>query len=379
MSWSVVNNSEISSTSSPPNITNSEELLRTLNDKLALRYLPVIIYMFLLIFTGLFGNVLVIIVYVRKKTKSSLNYFIINLAVLDLLTVVIGMPTEIADLRYSIMFYAPAACKALRTVESLSTMGSIVTLMAVAIDRYNRICKYGKQMTTEKAKRICIIAIVIGIVTCWPAAIVFGKKTKDVGIPGVYGVDCSTDDTMKGTKYPLVYYGLLFLYFVVCVVFFTVIYTKIVLFIRKQKKKGNISENSYRKKTKEPKSLSEETSFSDIEKDQNKGKERQRHKIQSDFGHQKLEETKSTRKIHASKTTLMLGIVTVVFVLSFLPFLTVMVIRNIVKNFEDELSESAEIVYKFCLKSYFINNSVNPIIYSFMNVQFRGDVKKLFS
>ncbi|XP_063433012.1 dopamine D2-like receptor [Mytilus trossulus] len=200
MSWSQVNSSEISSTNSTINITNSEELLRTLNDKLALRYLPVIIYMFLLIFTGLFGNILVIIVYVRKRINSSLHYFIINLAVLDLLTVVIGMPTEIADLRYSIMFYAPAACKALRTVESLSTMGSIVTLMAVAIDRYNRICKYGKQMTTEKAKRICIIAIVIGIVTCWPAGIVFGKKTKDVGIPGISGVDCSTDDSMKENK-----------------------------------------------------------------------------------------------------------------------------------------------------------------------------------
>ncbi|CAG2220137.1 HCRTR2 [Mytilus edulis] len=347
MAWSQVNSSEISSTNSTTNITNSEELLRTLNDKLALRYLPVIIYMFLLIFTGLFGNVLVIIVYVRKKMKSSLHYFIINLAVLDLLTVVIGMPTEIADLRYSVMFYAPAACKALRTVESLSTMGSIVTLMAVAIDRYNRICKYGKQMTTEKAKRICIVAIVIGSVTCWPAAIVFGKKTKDVGIPGISGVDCSTDDSMKGTK--------------------------------KQKKKGNISANLYRKKTKEPTSLSVETSFSDIEKDQTNGKNKQKHKHPADCVHQKLEEKNTTHKIQASKTTLMLGIVTVVFVLSFLPFLTVMVIRNIVKNFEDMLSESAEVFYKFCLKSYFINNSVNPIIYSFMNIQFRRDVRKLFS
>ncbi|XP_071170984.1 orexin receptor type 2-like [Mytilus edulis] len=379
MAWSQVNSSEISSTNSTTNITNSEELLRTLNDKLALRYLPVIIYMFVLIFTGLFGNVLVIIVYVRKKMKSSLHYFIINLAVLDLLTVVIGMPTEIADLRYSVMFYAPAACKALRTVESLSTMGSIVTLMAVALDRYNRICKYGKQMTTEKAKRICIVAIVIGSVTCWPAAIVFGKKTKDVGIPGISGVDCSTDDSMKGTKYPLVYYGLLFLYFVVCVVFFTIIYTKIVLFIRKQKKKGNISANLYRKKTKESTSLSVETSFSDIEKDPTNGKNKQKHKHPVDCVHQKLEKKNSTHKIQASKTTFMLGIVTVVFVLSFLPFLTVMVIRNIVKNFEDMLSESAEVFYKFCLKSYFINNSVNPIIYSFMNIQFRRDVRKLFS
>ncbi|CAG2220136.1 unnamed protein product [Mytilus edulis] len=236
-----MNNSEISSTNSPANITNSKELLRTLNDKLALRYLPVIIYMFVLIFTGLFGNVLVIIVYVRKKTKSSLDFFIINLAALDLLTVVIGMPTEIADLRYPIMFNAPIACKALRTVESLSINSSIVTLMVVAIDRHNRICRYGKQMTIQNTKRICIIAIAVGIVTCLTGSHCSGMKTKDVGIPGMFGVDCSTDDSMKGTIYPLLYYGLLFLYFVVCVVFFPVIYTKIILFIRNQRKKGNIS------------------------------------------------------------------------------------------------------------------------------------------
>ncbi|XP_052090684.1 dopamine D2-like receptor [Mytilus californianus] len=378
MSWSQVNNTEMMSTNYPTNITNSEELLRTLNDQLALRYLPVIIYMILLIFTGLFGNVLVIIVYVRKKTKSSLDYFIINLAALDLLTVVIGMPTEIVDLRYPIMFNAPVACKALRTVESMSVNSSIITLMALAVDRYNRICKYGKQMTIEKAKRICVIAIVIGIVTCWPAAIVLGMKTKDVGIPGVYGVDCSTDDSMKGTKYPLVHYGLLFLYFVVCVVFFTVIYTKIILFIRRQKKKGNISENPYLKKTNELKSSTAKNSFTDIENDQNHGKEIQKHKTQTDCVHQKLEENKSPHKIRA-KTTLMLGIVTIVFVLSFLPFLTVMLIRYIIKHFENNLSEPADVFYKFCSKSYFINNSVNPTIYSFMNVQFRRDVKQIFS
>jgi hypothetical protein len=57
--------------------------------------------------------------------------------------------------------------------------------MAIAIDRYNRICKYGKQMTTKRARRICYIAVLIGVITCWPAAIVFGKKTVHVDIPDI--------------------------------------------------------------------------------------------------------------------------------------------------------------------------------------------------
>lgn len=365
------------------NVSDPDKLLRKLNDELALRYLPVIIYMLLLIFTGCFGNILVIIVYARKKPKSSTHYFIINLAALDLLTVLIGMPTEIADLRFPYMFYATAACKILRTVESLSTMGSIITLMAVAIDRYNRVCKYGKQMTTKRARRICYIAVLIGVITCWPAAIVFGKKTVDVDIPGANAVDCSTDDSMKGTIYPLLYYGSLFLYFVVCVVFFTVVYARLIFYIKNKKKKGRLSKKGVSYSDKKFASTSvtdtDESSLSTIGKEQTKEtttvpSERKK----SDIAPQKYGVNATVKyQIRTSKTTVMLGIVTVVFVLSFLPFLTVMVVRNIVKNFEQLLSPTAEIFYKFCLKSYFINNAVNPVIYSFLNIQFRQDVKKL--
>lgn len=360
------------------NVSDTDELLRKLNDELALRYLPVIIYMLLLIFTGFFGNILVIIVYARKKPKSSTHYFIINLAALDLLTVLIGMPTEIADLRFPYMFYAIAACKTLRTVESLSTMGSIITLMAVAIDRYNRVCKYGKQMTTKRARRVCYIAVLIGVLTCWPAAIVFGKKTVHVDIPGANAVDCSTDDSMKGTKYPLVYYGSLFLYFVICVVFFTVVYARLIFYIRNKKKKGHLSKRgksySERKLISTSATDTDESNISIIGKDQTK----ETSNVPAEIAPQKSGINPTVKyQIRTSKTTVMLGIVTVVFVLSFLPFLAVMVVRNIVKNFEQLLSPTAEIFYKFCLKSYFINNAVNQIIYSFLNIQFRQDVKRL--
>lgn len=104
-----------------------DTLLRELNDRTALRFLPVIIYMSLLMLVGIFGNLMVLIVYLRKRLKCSSDYFILNLAFLDLLTCLIGVPVEIADLRDPYMFYAPAACKLLRTVESFSNMGSTLT------------------------------------------------------------------------------------------------------------------------------------------------------------------------------------------------------------------------------------------------------------
>lgn len=354
-----------------------DTLLRELNDRTALRFLPVIIYMSLLMLVGIFGNLMVLIVYLRKRLKCSSDYFILNLAFLDLLTCLIGVPVEIVDLRDPYMFYAPAACKLLRTVESFSNMGSTLTLMAIAMDRYKRICKLGERFSNQKAKRLCIGAILIGALTCWPAGVVFGKKTVDVGIPGANTADCSTADEMRNTIYPLLYYGLVMLYFIICVIFVLFVYVRISIFIRRGK--------SNQKKTTKPtaqhapslnlhSSNDGHTALSSAsgEEDVNNRQVIEKKAVDISQGGRLVNTIKVTR------TTTIFVAVTAAFILSYLPFLVVMVTRNIKKNFEDILSPSAEVFYKFCLKSYFINNAINPVIYSFLNRNFRADVINIF-
>lgn len=354
-----------------------DTLLRELNDRTALRFLPVIIYMSLLMLVGIFGNLMVLNVYHRKRLKCSSDYFILNLAFLDLLTCLIGVPVEIADLRDPYMFYAPAACKLLRTVESFSNMGSTLTLMAIAMDRYKRICKLGERFSNQKAKRLCIGAILIGALTCWPAGVVFGKKTVDVGIPGANTADCSTADEMRNTIYPLLYYGLVMLYFIICVIFVLFVYVRISIFIRRGK--------SNQKKTTKPtaqhapslnlhSSNDGHTALSSVsgEEDVNNRQVIEKKAVDISQGGRLVNTIKVTR------TTTIFVAVTAAFILSYLPFLVVMVTRNIKKNFEDILSPSAEVFYKFCLKSYFINNAINPVIYSFLNRNFRADVINIF-
>lgn len=354
-----------------------DKLLRELNDRNALRFLPVIIYMSLLMLVGIFGNLMVLIVYLRKRLKCSSDFFILNLAFLDLLTCLIGVPVEIVDLRDPYMFYAPAACKLLRTVESFSNMGSTLTLMAIAMDRYKRICKLGERFSNQKAKRLCIGAILIGALTCWPAGVVFGKKTVDVGIPGANTADCSTADEMRNTIYPLLYYGLVMLYFIICVIFVLFVYVRISIFIRRGK--------SNQKKTTKPtaqhapslnlhSSNDGHTALSSVsgEEDVNNRQVIEKKAVDISQGGRLVNTIKVTR------TTTIFVAVTAAFILSYLPFLVVMVTRNIKKNFEDILSPSAEVFYKFCLKSYFINNAINPVIYSFLNRNFRADVINIF-
>lgn len=378
------------------------------NDEKAQLYIPVIVYMIVLTVVGTFGNILVCCVYCCKPTKSSSHFFIMALAVLDLLTCIIGMPTEITDLRYPYMFYASAACKLLRFVESVTTIGSSMILISVAVDRYLRICKLGKMISVKVSKRICVVALFVGVALSWPACFIFGRSTAELE-PGVWGVDCSTDDSMRGTLFPTVYYGFLGLLFVCCLIFFSIIYIQIGLQIWRQKRakigqKSNrdseISAKSGRTFSNSSTRDSQETDVPEEVKGQTPD-DNGSDPISTDMSSEQMNDSytkkkcikdrkfssissgsiKSSvskkRKIKVTRTTVVLFAVTVAYVVSYLPFLILMVIRSVKKDFEDNLTPTQELVFKFFVKSYFINNAINPLIYSFLNINFRKDAQKM--
>lgn len=364
------------------NTSDPEEELIRLNDKKALFYLPVIIYMLILMFVGTFGNILVFCVYFSKQTKTSSHYFILALAMLDLLTCLIGMPTEVADLRYPYMFYAPAACKLLRFIESVSIIGSSIVLIAVAFDRYFRICRLGRQVTVKHAKMACLVSVIIGLLAAWPACLLFGEKSVDIGIEGVEAIDCSTDDSVRGTIYPMLYYGFLFLIFIGCFVFFTVIYLRIgiVIWKRKRAKIGSkigekLPETPMGKDKPSTDHVSNDPISTEMSSENDGSWESERRK--STISARAFKKQSSKNQIKVTRTTVVLFAVTVAYVISFLPFLIVMVLRSTIQDFEDHLSSAAELIYKFCSKSYFINNAINPCIYSFLNLNFRKDTNNL--
>lgn len=397
-----------------PNTTTLSEdaifqILVQYNDEKATLYIPVIVYMIILTVVGTTGNILVCCVYCCKPTKTSSHFFIMALAVLDLLTCVIGMPTEITDLRFPYMFYASAACKLLRFVESVTTIGSSTILISVAVDRYLRICKLGRMISVQDSKRICVFAMFVGVALSWPACFIFGKATEELE-PGIWGVDCSTQDSMHGTIYPPIYYGFLGILFICCLVFFSIIYINIGLQIWRQKR-AKIGEKSNRDSAVSTKSgrtfsnsstrdTTDAAEEAKVEHHADNGSD----PISTDMSSEQMNEsylkkkcikdkkarkcscissgsmksnTPKKRKIKVTRTTVVLFAVTVAYVISYLPFLILMVIRSVKKDFEDNLTPMQEVLFKFCVKSYFINNAINPIIYSFFNINFRKDAKKM--
>lgn len=355
---------------------NSRALLVELNDDKALLYLPVIVYIGILLVVGTIGNLLVCLVYCSKNRKGSSDFFILSLAVLDMISCVVGMPTEIADLRYPFMFNSPAACKLLRYSESATTIASALILIEVAFDRYYRICNISKVFSSKKTRRLCLGAIVSSFIVSWPTAIIFGRKTAETGIPCLTGVDCSTTDEMKGTIFPKLWYGFWGLIFVVSLAFLTVLYILIGVEVwrRKTSRIGKRPSRDQWRKTEDGRcrrlSSAEDSSYA----------------LSADSPHTKHGSTKpkSTVKTNMKprRTTLVLFAVTLAFVISFLPFLVVMLLRSFITDFEKNLSPAEEVVYKFSVKSYLINSAVNPVLYSFLNVNFRrlvfGQIQRLF-
>ncbi|KAL3892231.1 hypothetical protein ACJMK2_004459 [Sinanodonta woodiana] len=373
---------------------DTAEILWRYNDEKAVLYIPVITYMIILTIVGTTGNILVCYIYGSKRKKTSSHFFILTLAVLDLLTCIIGMPTEVADLRYPYMFYASAACKLLRFVESITNTGSSIILIAVAVDRYLRICKLGRRVSLKAAKILCLSAVGGGIFISWPACLLFGRQTVALE-HNITGIDCSTEDGVKNTVYPIVYYGFLFILFIGSTVFFTVMYCSIGAQLWKQKtmkmgEKTDRSSSSCNKvyasssstkntdgtgpRSSDPISTQISSEITDENSSRKYSKERR-----ATYVSQSGVKNGKKQQIKIQRTTVVLFAVTVAYIISYLPFLVVMVLRSIKTDFMAKLSPTEEVIYKFCVKSYFINNAINPLIYSFLNMNFRKDVRSVIN
>ncbi|KAL3892213.1 hypothetical protein ACJMK2_004444 [Sinanodonta woodiana] len=83
-------------------------------------------------------------------------------------------------------------------------------------------------------------------------------------------------------------------------------------------------------------------------------------------------------RISIRKTTCLLFVVTLSYVISFLPFLVIVTIRSVKPDIYYKMTFVESSIYNLFLRSYFLNNAINPILYGFLNKQFRKKSIQLF-
>ncbi|XP_012935220.1 tyramine receptor Ser-2-like isoform X2 [Aplysia californica] len=408
-----------------PNTTEGlteEEHLEILNRQRVMYYIPAMIWVGVLMFIGVIGNSLVVYVYRRRFKKTSSNYFILTMAVFDLISCAIGMPFELYDLNNPFTFYSTAGCKILRGCVTFTIFGSAIILVEIAFDRYFKICRPLMVVSLSKIRMLCVLAVFLAFLLSVPPIILFGTTRTNTSIPNVRGHDCSIAEEYKKSTFQTAFYTTLAAIFVVILLILTVLYTRIWLEIRCRRRfvigdqiAREADGDNRTMRIRYVPSLSEDESCNNtVCQHHHNGSMNELQHIYSNRHHQRqqshnlssqqqqqqqrlqagIPSTSSSAstgerrskigsslasyasRLKVTRTTVVLFAVTVAFILSYLPSIAVMVIRSVDKDFESTQSVASLAVLKIFSNCFFINNAINPIIYSFLNINFRRQVKK---
>ena len=388
---------------------------------------------------GTAGNALVLYVFSKKKDRLTSTLFILGLAFVDFTTCLIVIPytiyIEYVDfhIKYDIL------CKIYQFLITSNIPFSALIMAAIAVDRYFCICHpFLHAMTLRRAKLMIaclglfaaglgvIVALMYGVYQKFPAPkqsqpnvslsenvtssigmhgyskgdteytvetarnIIFGdlkNNTQDLQVIELYTGHCAPNTFVLSSDfawyYQKFYTGMYFVCLIIVIVLYILIYRSVLkrrTKIAKGKSKalplvvtspndnnGNSQEETLLTTVNGEASEIRNGSSSTTKVAPTESAKSAKKKKSGDEDDEK-NRRKSTRKdrnrIANLKTAAMLFVVTVVFIVTFLPaFLMALQL----------VPYSMTIFYM-----YFANNVANPVIYSFMNKNFRDDLKKMF-
>lgn len=123
-----------------------------------------VIYSIIMLF-ALSGNTLVIFVILGNKSlRNVTNMFLISLAISDILISGFNIPVGLLYNFNAEWTHGEILCKTVSFATSVNVVASIMTLTAVALERYYAICHPLKMRYLKKTTRVVVVMVVIWIV-----------------------------------------------------------------------------------------------------------------------------------------------------------------------------------------------------------------------
>ena len=292
-------------------------------------------------------------------------------------------------------------------------MAAGLTLTCVAFSRYFKIVNPFHCYSAGQARSLVIVMVVMALSVCWPQLVLSGTRTISTRVPGVLGEDCNISDAAAGTVYPLIFYSVLLALFFLCFSIMVAFYARIICVVWKRSRtrigervpsaRPNRNRHSgegaegrregrgkgRRRSSEEPRSpvstgsegsfMSSQQSISTISKPSRKP-------IFARGGNNNNNRRRRSKPpSHLGRTTRMLGLVTAVALLGYVPFLTVQVVSLVGAGFQVGAMSgySEEMAFQFCIKSHYLSSAANPLIYSILSPAFRKEsmvaLKKLLT
>ena len=131
------------------------------------KVIPVTVVYCIIFVTGIIGNVSTCIVIARNRyMQTATNYYLFNLAIADLLMLVLGLPQETYSFWSAYPWIFGETFCVIRTMAAeTSTYASILTITAFTVERYVAICHPMKAQTMSSLSRAIKVIVMIWIVS----------------------------------------------------------------------------------------------------------------------------------------------------------------------------------------------------------------------
>ncbi|XP_015200296.1 alpha-2C adrenergic receptor [Lepisosteus oculatus] len=136
---------------------------------------------FLIVFT-IVGNVLVVIAILTSRAlRAPQNLFLVSLASADILVATLVMPFSLANELMGYWFFGRAWCDVYLALDVLFCTSSIVHLCAISLDRYwsvTQAVEYNLKRTPKRVKCIIVVVWLISAVISFPPLISMDRNTE---------------------------------------------------------------------------------------------------------------------------------------------------------------------------------------------------------
>ena len=405
-------------------LSHNGSLVHIMNDQMVRVLMPAVIYISLMMILSLVGNVFVCYYYTFKEKRSPNTFFIVVLSVYDLLTCLITMPTDIATMTLYYTFVNDHACRILRFVNFSLAIASILTLVAIATDRYKRICHVARpQMNLPQARHVSVIIVLISILLSIPTLLIYGVYPVPIVnylTLDVYGQTCLLSKEVVHSVYVWTYIAAQFFGFVFLLAVLVVLYSIIgrAIYCNRKRLKCQFKNNRMGRKfikfnktaTSTTITIEEMTTnttgmrieslvnqlvgtdnnkqfkqhmptqsnaehipeFSNIIHETNKANLNTQENEVKYKAEPKIPRRRYQLDADTVRVTILMVTVTVIFIVSFLPYLS-FAVWSVIEDRHEALflSKAGLVAYHIGFRSYLLNSALNPWIYGIFNSQFR--------
>ncbi|XP_052770318.1 nematocin receptor 2-like [Mya arenaria] len=203
------------------------ELLDKLNDEIEKAVTPVSVFVGIEVFLGFFGNLFVLYVFIKRYHHCNFRYFVLCLAVLDLISTLTTMPGDILTQQYWYKFPSPVACKVKSFLNMFTVSGEALCLCTIAVDRYRKVCApLGWQIRPRLASIMCGVIYCVAFVISFPVWFLWGIH-HDVMIYNERNITvsiCERDADFVDSRHPFVFTTTVGVLFGICLVAMLVLY-----------------------------------------------------------------------------------------------------------------------------------------------------------